>query len=212
MHQVGSRFVRCVAQMIAQMIAQMMARMLLLERRPNLRPNLRPNFWCIFTMNMTGSGVRDRSKNEPIWSTFWIFGRRFGRHLGDDVGKQIQPFWWQHKHFLWNMKVSRSITFGYDSLYDKSYWTEATPQTITFRANTYLLVAYAHGLLKNSMQRLVLCRSLMDGWPAGYDGCMATIHDWWMEEKRGRLPLGPGSGTQALHPHTSHSSVTLHPA
>ena len=32
--------------------------------------------------------------------------------------------------------------------------------------------------------------SMMDGWPAGYDGWMATIHDGWMEEKRKRRPLG----------------------
>ena len=33
---------------------------------------------------------------------------------------------------------------------------------------------------------------MMDGWPVGYDGWMATIHDECMEEKWGRL--GPGSG------------------
>ena len=35
--------------------------------------------------------------------------------------------------------------------------------------------------------------SMMDGWPAGYDGWMATIHDGCMEEKRVRLDPGPFS-------------------
>jgi len=51
---------------------------------------------------------------------------------------------------------------------------------------------------------------MMDGWPAGYDGWMATIHDGWMEEKGSAVPIvngpGPGSGTPAL-PFFFHPSI-----
>ena len=48
--------------------------------------------------------------------------------------------------------------------------------------------------------------NMMDGWPAGYDGWMATIHDGWMEEKRERLGPGPGPQGPAL-PFFFHPSI-----
>ena len=49
--------------------------------------------------------------------------------------------------------------------------------------------------------------AMMDGWPAGYDGWMATIHDGWMEEKRERL--GPGPGPQGPGYWNNDTRMTL---
>ena len=67
--------------------------------------------------------------------------------------------------------------------------------------------------------------AMMDGWPAGYDEWMATIHDGWMEEKSERLGPGPGSlndGPRGLFflpsihhgwwPSIHHSRAAIHPS
>ena len=66
--------------------------------------------------------------------------------------------------------------------------------------------------------------AMVDGWPAGYDGSMATIHDRWMEERRERLGPGPRPLAPALsvffhlsimdgrHPSITAGRASIHPS
>ena len=51
---------------------------------------------------------------------------------------------------------------------------------------------------------------MMDGWPAGYDGWMATIHDGWMETKQKRGLPGPGPPFRGQRP--LFGVVSIHPS
>ena len=61
----------------------------------------------------------------------------------------------------------------------------------------WLLVAISGYILSNILSDILsdmlsdilsdTLSNMMDGWPAGYDGWMATIHDGWMEEKKERI-------------------------
>ena len=100
MHPIGSRFIRCVAQMIAQMLTQMMLGMVSPKLSPKSSPKLSPKFSMHFYNEYDNfrdpDPVRKMVQSGPILSLLGTFSGAFGRPFG----RHPQPFGRHCKHLL----------------------------------------------------------------------------------------------------------------